>query len=270
MELPEAWAAPASESQVIIANTNAPGSNLYGTLQNPSTGPCVTEIRKIIVLCHGFAVNRDFGFFRRVAEATGLPTFRFDFAGCGKSEGTFPGFGGYKSEPEQLRAVVTFWKSHGVEVTAIVGHSKGGNVSLLYATQYDDVKSVVSICARFDMSRGLRERLGEDRWAALQSNGTIPYTDPFSGVSFQITRDMIEDRMSVNVRGVAQLFFTKVHVIHGDRDRVIPVEDAGKLHECLPLSCRGSLTLLPGVGHAFISEEERKLVLSALAAVLRV
>lgn len=36
------------------------------------------------------------------------------------------------------------------------GHSKGGNVVLLYASKYDDVPYVVNVSGRGDMKRGVK------------------------------------------------------------------------------------------------------------------
>ena len=44
----------------------------------------------------------------------------------------------------------------------LLGHSKGANDALLYASKYDDTPFVISISARFDMSRGLKDRFGDD------------------------------------------------------------------------------------------------------------
>ena len=54
-----------------------------------------------------------------------------------------------------------------------VGHSKGGNVVVLYAAEYDDVPCVVNLAGRFDMKRGVVERYGPDIFERLERLGEI-------------------------------------------------------------------------------------------------
>ena len=79
------------------------------------------------------------------------------------------------------------------KVAAVVGHSKGGDVVLLYAATHDDVPLVVNLAGRFDMQRGLVERFGAETLAKVDQLGRVPQatrTDSGAVVKFVITKQV--------------------------------------------------------------------------------
>ena len=79
------------------------------------------------------------------------------------------------------------------KVAAVVGHSKGGDVVLLYAATHDDVPLVVNLAGRFDMQRGLVERFGAETLARVDQLGQVPQatrTDSGAVVKFVITKQV--------------------------------------------------------------------------------
>lgn len=49
----------------------------------------------------------------------------------------------------------------------------GGNVALLYASKYKDVHVVVNISGRFNLVRGIEDRLGKDFMQRIKRDGFI-------------------------------------------------------------------------------------------------
>lgn len=49
----------------------------------------------------------------------------------------------------------------------------GGNVVLLYASKYHDVHNVVNVSGRYDLNRGIEERLGNDFLEKIKKDGFI-------------------------------------------------------------------------------------------------
>ncbi|PHU09169.1 hypothetical protein BC332_21029, partial [Capsicum chinense] len=105
-------------------------------------------------------------------EKEGISAFRFDFAGNGESEGSFQ-YGNYRREADDLRAIVEHFHEEERFIATIVGHSKGGNVVLLYASSYKDVDAVVNISGRFNLERGIEGRLGRDFKEKIKHDGFI-------------------------------------------------------------------------------------------------
>ncbi|GIL56891.1 hypothetical protein Vafri_12179 [Volvox africanus] len=208
----------------------------------------------IFIFCHGYASSKDGFLFPRLAEelaSRGRSSLRFDFSGNGESEGTFS-FGNYFREVEDLRAAVEFARNTlKLNVAAIVGHSKGGNVVLLYASRYDDIPHVVSVAGRAIMSRGVKERLGEDVLQRLDREGVIAQEVSSSSgrrIKYLLTKEGVDERMNLDMLAEAAKIRAQVLVLHGSSDNVIPVEDAHELAARIPHS---TLCVVEGADHNF-------------------
>ncbi|XP_031383363.1 uncharacterized protein LOC116197371 isoform X3 [Punica granatum] len=154
------------QQKVVIPNKH--GEKLVGVLHE-------TGSKEIVILCHGFTCNKENIIMVNLAvalEKEGITAFRFDFAGNGESEGTFE-YGSYWREAEDLRSVVEHFKAENRVIPAVLGHSKGGRVVLLYASKYYDIGAVVNISGRYNMEGGVKERLGEDYMEVLKKDGFI-------------------------------------------------------------------------------------------------
>jgi alpha/beta superfamily hydrolase len=131
---------------------NAAGVKLVGILEEGRK-----RREELCILCHGFQSSKELPALVTIAAAVvqeaGMSSFRFDFTGNGESGGEFA-YGNYWREVEDLRAVVEFWRARGRRIVALIGHSKGGNAVLLYASKYQDVGIIVNISGRFDLRRG--------------------------------------------------------------------------------------------------------------------
>lgn len=53
----------------------------------------------------------------------------------------------------------------------------GGNVVLLYASMYHDIPTVVNISGRYDLNRGIEDRLGKDFMQRIKKDGYIDVKD---------------------------------------------------------------------------------------------
>ncbi|OEL35357.1 hypothetical protein BAE44_0003624 [Dichanthelium oligosanthes] len=157
---------PAPGQRILVTNTH--GEKLVGLLHH-------TGSNKVVVLCHGFTASKDDGFIVDLAEAItkhGISVFRFDFSGNGESEGEFQ-YGNYKKEADDLHAVVSYLYQEKYDVATIVGHSKGGDVVVLYASIYNDVPMVINISGRFYLDQGVEERLGKEFMDRINKEGYI-------------------------------------------------------------------------------------------------
>ncbi len=132
---------------------NKQGLELAGILEEAGKGKGEEEV---CILCHGFRSSKDSSTLSSLSKAlveAGMSTFRFDFQGNGESQGEFA-YGNYWREVEDLRAVIEYWKTQGRRVETIIGHSKGGNCVVLYASKYHDVPNIVNISGRFSLDAG--------------------------------------------------------------------------------------------------------------------
>ncbi|KAL7136764.1 hypothetical protein ABFS83_10G052700 [Erythranthe nasuta] len=208
------------EQKIIILNKRR--EKLVGVLHE-------TESPQIVVLCHGFRSSKESKLvvnLARVLEEEGISAFRFDFHGNGESEGSFQ-YGNYSSEVEDLRAVIEYFTGINRSTVAIVGHSKGGNVVLLYASKYHDIGAVVNISGRYNLKKGIEERLGANYLERLKKDGYIDVKLP-GGVQYRVTKESMIERLNTNMHEACLSVDPKCRVltVHGSADEDISVEDA--------------------------------------------
>ncbi|XP_047307315.1 uncharacterized protein LOC124910683 [Impatiens glandulifera] len=202
---------------------NKHGEKLVGLLHE-------TGSKELVIVCHGFRSSKDRIPLRDLAvalEAARISAFRFDFAGNGESEGIFR-YGSYRRETDDLRAVVEYFRAENREIAAIVGHSKGGNVALLYASMYNDIYNVINISGRFDLKRGIEGRLGKNFLQKIKQDGFIDVTNRRGKIEYQVTEESLMDRLSTDTLAACLLIPDSIRVltVHGSKDETVPIEDA--------------------------------------------
>lgn len=247
-------------------------SCLLSAAQQPNPGSPLT------ILCHGLANSKNSPLLR--ALATGLvqklpythAVLRFDFSGNGGSEGDFM-FGNYLQEAEDLRAVVSHVRNVlRLNVVCILGHSKGATSVLLYASKYKDIPCIVNLAGRWDMSRGVKERFGEDVIRDLEAGKTHTiHTTRWDGDGKKVPLDLtislaqVQKRMETDISGAAKGLPNDVFVLtlHGGKDPIIPAEDGVAIHNAVK---NGDLIILPEAGHSFEGVEDS--IVEAIASVV--
>ncbi|KAJ7518440.1 hypothetical protein O6H91_21G068900 [Diphasiastrum complanatum] len=189
---------------------------------------------------------------RTVASALveeGISTFRFDFSGNGDSEGNFS-YGNYWKEVEDIRSVTSFWRAENRQVSFLMGHSKGGNAVLLYASKYGEVPVIVNMSGRFALERGIAERLGENFMQEIEELGFLFVGDKSGNVDYKVTKESLQDRLNTDMK-TACLSISKscrVLTVHGSWDMVVPVADAYEFDKVIPSH---QLKVVDGADHSF-------------------
>ncbi|KAE8666880.1 nucleosome/chromatin assembly factor group [Hibiscus syriacus] len=156
--------------------------------------------KEIVVLCHGFRSRKDYNTMANLAaalEKEGISVFRFDFAGNGESE--------------------------------------GGNVVLLYASKYQDSRTVINVSGRYDLKRGIAERLGEDFMEIIKEE-YIDVKNDTGGVEYRVTEETLMDRLETDTREACLEIdkLCRVLTVHGSADEIIPLEHALEFAKIIP------------------------------------
>ncbi|XP_043708608.1 uncharacterized protein LOC122657879 [Telopea speciosissima] len=236
------------QQRVIIQNKY--GEKLVGVLHE-------TGSTELVILCHGLRSSKECKIFKNLAaalEKEGISVFRFDFPGNGESEGSFE-FGNYRREAEDLHAVVLHFSGAKRVISAVLGHSKGGNVVLLYASSYTDVRTVVNASGRFNLERGIESNLGKDFMQRIKKDGFIDVKDNtgkfnYLAGEYRVTEKSLMDRLNIDMHA-ACLSIQKdcrVLTVHGSKDEVIPVEDALEFAKVIP---NHKLQIVEGADHGY-------------------
>lgn len=188
------------------------------------------------------------------AEKIGISAFRFDFSGNGESEGLFR-YGNYRHEAEDLRAIVQHFRENGHAITSIIGHSKGGNVVLLYASKYIDVCRFVNISGRFDLEKGIEGRLGKDYVERIKRDGFIDVKNRRGKFLYRVTEESLMDRLSTDLRAACQSIHENCRVltVHGSKDQIVPATDSLEFDKVIP---NHVLRIIEGADHEFTLHQD--------------
>lgn len=212
------------------------GLKLAAVLHVPEVGrrpwPCV-------VTAHGLLSSKDSDKYLLVSEEfgqAGIAVCRFDFRGCGDSEGKLTETT-VAQRVADLRAVLEMMRAHPAlnGRVALLGSSLGGYVSILVANQDFKVKAVAAWATPANLDdlaerpNAVREQgLGDAFIAELKTGRYL--------------------RAPVGTRYCL--------VIHGDRDELVPLEHARHLYEAM-LNPR-QLEIIPGGNHQFTDPTHRR------------
>ncbi|XP_073283062.1 putative uncharacterized protein YDL057W, partial [Primulina huaijiensis] len=137
----------------------------------------------------------------------------------------------------------------------LLSHVAGGNVVLLYASKYHDIPAVVNVSGRYDLKRGLEERLGKNFLERLNKEGYIDIKTRTGEVDYQVTKESLMDRLNTNMHE-ACLSIDKgcrVLTVHGSVDEIIPVEDALEFAKIIP---NHQLQIVEGANHGYTSHQD--------------
>ncbi|KAK4265649.1 hypothetical protein QN277_026673 [Acacia crassicarpa] len=233
------------QQKVIILNKQ--GNKLVGILHDSGTS-------EIVILCHGLGASKEDNIMVNLASAlekAGISSFRFDFTGNGESEGSF-GYGNYWREVDDLHAVIQHFHGANRRVIAIIGHSKGADVVLLYASKHHEVRTVFNLSGRYNLIEGLEESLGKDFMERIRKEGFIEVK--INSGRYRVTEESLKDRLSINMHEECLKIDkeSRVFTVHGSADQAIPVSDAYEFAKILP---NHKLHIVEGANHIYAAHQ---------------
>lgn len=246
---PAAAAAEAVEKE--LSFVNAKGERLMGRLLD-------TGSEDAVVLCHGYVANMGMCRFPLVAAqlaAAGISSFRFDHA-CAiysKSERKGPfRMGNHEEECQDMRAAVDFVHSQGKRVVCLLGHSKGGTNSVMFASRHHDVPKIVNLAGRFKCREGTLQRFGADILERLAKEKAIPRKEQWG--EWVMTEEDFMGRVGLDMEGMARSIPPTVCMLclHGTADTTIPYQESELCASVVPNS---RLILVEGADHNFTQKE---------------
>lgn len=200
--------------------------------------------QRAIILTHGKDASRTAEFFGRFAEfagrlqAHGFQVLMLDMRGHGQSEA-----GGHTFGAREQLDVLGAWdwlrdQGFGAGAIGLLGVSMGAAASIGALALEPEIRAVVADCSYADLPA-----LIGNRWRALTR---LP--EVFALPGWWLAQRFADGdlREARPVRWMRKVDGRKVLIIHGDRDRVVPVQDAYALWAARP-EC--DLWIMPGARH---------------------
>jgi alpha-beta hydrolase superfamily lysophospholipase len=244
--------------------------------------------RAVVVLAHGYAEHaRRYDHVAARFAAAGLATYALDHRGHGRSGGKRVYLRDITEYTEDFHTLVGIARSENPGLKLIVlGHSMGGGIVFTYGVRYPDdydamVLSGPAINANESVSPmklllakvvgkiapGLPvENLPADAVSRDPKVVSAYENDPLvhhGKLPAGIGRALIEVGETMPQRAAA--ITAPLLVVHGDQDKLIPVEGSKRLTDCIG-SADVHLKVYPGLYHEVFNEPEQELVLDDVTA----
>ncbi len=207
-----------------------------------------SEPKKVIVFCHGYKGYKDWGAWNMMAEHFAEQGFFFVKMNFSHNGGTpdqpidFPdleafGENNFLKELDDLDSIIDWIGSYDMiqkeiekENLSLIGHSRGGAIVVLKASQDPRVSKVVTLAGVSDF--GSRFPKGEilDQWkkdgVAYITNARTQQQMPHY---YQFYTTFKENEDYLNIRTAVQNLKIPYLIVHGDQDETVPLQEAHNL-----------------------------------------
>ena len=199
--------------------------------------------KNIVVLGHGVTGNKDRPFIVALAEglaAVGIPALRFSFSGNGASEGRFID-STISKEVDDLWVVLDRLRDYTI---CYVGHSMGGAVGVLRASEDSRIQLLVSLAGMVHTKAFAQREFGD-----VTPDEGFMWDEP----DCPLSQAYMDDLTQINtVVDRAPQITVPWLLVHGDEDDVVPIEDS---HDILErVDGQAQLITLEGASHVFSDE----------------
>lgn len=229
--------------------------------------PARSEAQGTLIICHGYKGFKDWGFFpylgERLSEDINVVTFNFSHNGVGGNPLEFTelekfAHNTYSRELEDLRLLVTQLKNGNLlpdrseavfsPPLFLLGHSRGGGVSLIYAFDHpEDVAGVVNWNGITNV-----DLFSEEEKEAMRKHGRAyvlnARTQQQMPLDVEIIQDIEKNHERFNIIKRAKTANTPITLIQGTEDFARLRAGSAKLKEGNPAI---SWISVPGGDHTF-------------------
>lgn len=222
--------------------------------------------KPVIIFCHGFKGFKDWGTFDLIGEyfaEQGCCFIKFNFSHNGTTPDQPDGFAdpeafannNYSKELDDLGDVIDWiFETDAIPEKIIdkfdvnvIGHSRGGSISILKSYEDDRINKGISWSAPKDLNRWQKQTL-ED-W---ENNGVTYVENARTGqqlpMNYQIIKDLYANRERLDVQKAIQNLDKPFMVAHGTEDEAVSYEDAISMKS---LNSNVKLELVPNAGHTY-------------------
>lgn len=237
-----------------------------GVLRGVINIPNVQIIKGIIIIIHGYFSSNKIGPARlyvqlaRLFEILGYCVYRFDAYGVGDSDGEYIDFSFDSQKRDFLSIIEDVKKCYPKHKIILCGHSAGSNISMLLASQLNEIEKMILISPAFGFFSG-KEKLLEQQDINELNLGNVIYRK-----GIPINKNYIEKITNETI------FFTKIalsvesFIFIGNDDQFYDIN-----HICLKSHCfeNHKLFTIDFADHNFLDPIGRKSLFDELRLILK-
>lgn len=223
--------------------------------------------KPVILFAHGFKGFKDWGHFNMVMEhfiRNGFAFIKFNFShngGTVEQPIDFPdldafGNNNYSKELADIRTVVDWLGSNDqidfeeVDINQIylIGHSRGGGVSILAANEDIRIKKLTCWAPVSD----LINRFDKGQLDSWEEEGVLyvpnARTEQQMPMYFQIVEDTLKNKDRFNIEKAANELSIPHLIIHGTNDEAVNISEGISIHKW---NASSELEVVEGANHTF-------------------
>jgi len=199
-----------------------------------------------VILCHGMLSSKDGT--KQIAlsaalETLGVACLRFDFSGCGDSEGGIEDTT-ISRRIGDLAAIAGEARRRGFPFVSLVGSSLGAAVAILAAgTGVIPPPICIVLFAAVSRPAKILEGFPPEQVARWKASGRFE----LDGVSLRW--GFFDDASRLDIPGAAGAIRSPTLLIHGSADTLVPPSSSREIHDAL--DTRREIVILDGADHAF-------------------
>ena len=240
-----------------VQNNNILRVTAFG-IEHIATAPC-------LIFVHGFKGFKDWGFGPYVGDYFSkkgffVLTFNFSHNGVGDSLTDFVELdkfaeNSFSLEIDELKEIILaydfgFFGNSSNKGIGLIGHSRGGAISLLVGSESDDVKAVCawSTVSNFDRYTNRQK----DEW---KKRGNIEILNTRTKQRMRLNISLLEDiknnkEGSLNIEQAIKNLNKPMLIVQGKNDLAVSVKEAEKLYDWANKDLT-ELNIIPAAGHTF-------------------
>jgi hypothetical protein len=246
------------EENVIFENK---GEKLSGVLHIPDV-----ETKSAIIFCHAFGGdkngyrNRFVKLARKICENS-FAALRFDFRGCGASDGSFVDMT-FAGEVEDLHTAIDFMQGLGYEKIGVIGFSAGGTVCLL--SDDSRIKSKVLWAPAISLKEVFlkEDRISQQKINEALTKGHVKYIRS-NGKELEIGKALVQELQTLDTFAAMKKINCPLLIIHGNADKIVDYRYSEKYIRFA--SGQKGLKIIPGADHHFEEPiQEQQLIESTI------
>ncbi len=228
------------------------------------------EPRPCIIACHGFVEtkmgdrSRFLVDFAQYTVEHNLSVFRFDFAGCGDSEGKFVDLT-IASELEDLQAAIDVVSTKvGIDSQRIgvFGQCLGAVTAIRAGSRDPRVHKVVAWAPFANFANALLGLVGEEAFQILQQGGEAEFI--YRGQLFQCGPRILSESSNLDMFEEMDQIHKPLLVIHGTEDSVVSITEVEKLIDFAQgTPGEKKLVVIEGAHHSFPYHRDKLFALAS-------